>query len=184
MKLIASIAVIATAWALTSTSIAAPKSYPLLCKGGPGMKIMVNHDVNGAGIPGDAAMFIHFTPASAPGSERKPNPGQCVWLDRTFRSGEPAVLWIKSPTIKFAFQVKGDGRIVVDTRGPRLSVEGSTRSAEAKKWQYLIDGVMRGRLFTAQVYNAGGRVMSVTGVGNTVGRLAPPRLRPMPMPGR
>jgi hypothetical protein len=155
--------------ALCAISIAAsaadPPSFPLLCHGGPGMRIVTNHDVDGAGVPGATAMFIYFTPAAKAGSVQKPGPGECVWLDRTFRPGEPAVLWIKSPRIEFAFQVTGDGRVFRDATGLRLNVEGTAQSAEARHWQYLVDGVMKGQLFTTQVFNSGGRVMVVTSVG-------------------
>lgn len=141
-----------------------PPSYPLLCHGGPGMRIVTNHDVDSAGVPGATAMFIYFKSSAKPGSVQKPGAGECVWLDRTFRPGEPQVMWIKSPRIEFAFQVMGDGRIAVDATGPRLNVEGTKWSAEAKNWQYLVDGVMRGQIFTAHVYNSNG-VMVITHVG-------------------
>jgi hypothetical protein len=157
---------VALALCLISTAVYAadPPSYPLLCHGGPGMKIMTNHDVNSAGVPGATAMFIYFRPSARPGSVQQPGPGECVWLDRTFRPGEPAVMWIKSPRVEFAFQVMGDGRLAVDSTGPRLNVEGTAWSAEARDWQYLVDGVLRGQIFTAHVYNSGGRVMVITRV--------------------
>ena len=68
---------------------------------------------------------------------------------------------IKSPNIEFAFQVTGDGRIVVDGTGPRLNVEGTAGSSGARDWQYLVDGVMKGQLFSAHVYNAGGSAMMI-----------------------
>lgn len=165
MKPLRIITLLAALCTVSSVASAAdPPSYPLLCHGGPGMRIMTNHDVDGAGIPGATAMFIYFTPSSQPGSAQQPGPGECVWLDRTFRPGEPAVMWIKSPKIEFAFQVMGDGRVAVDSTGPRLNVEGTAQSAEAKDWQYLVDGVMKGQIFTAHVYNSDGRVMVVTRV--------------------
>lgn len=166
MKLLPKIAILSTLCLTSSPALAEPPTYPLLCRGGASMRIMTNHDVNSAGVPGATAMFIYFTPSSQPGSVKNPQPGECVWLDRTFRPGEPTVMWIKSPNIEFAFQVTGDGRIVVDTTGPRLNVEGANISKEAKNWQYLVDGVLRGQLFTAHVYNEGGRVMVVKRVGN------------------
>lgn len=137
-----------------------PPSYPLVCRGGPEMRIMVNHDVDSAGIPGAAAMFIYFKPAARANS---PQPGECVWVDRTFRPGEPAVMWIRAPHVEFAFQVYGDGRVVRDGSGIRLSPEGN--SPEAQKWRYLTNGVLDGRQFTAHVYNDNGRVMVITSVG-------------------
>lgn len=165
MKFLRIATVLAALSTISSAIFAAdPPSYPLLCHGGPGMRIMTNHDVDGAGIPGATAMFIYFTPGSKPGSVQQPGPGECVWLDRTLSAGEPAVLWIRSPRIEFAFQVMGDGRIATDSTGPRLNVEGTAQSAEAKDWQYLVDGVMQGQIFTAHVYNSDGRVMVVTRV--------------------
>jgi hypothetical protein len=148
---------------IAGSAFGEPPSYPLLCHGGPGMRIMVNHDVDGAGIPGAAAMFIYFKPASTAGSAAPPGPGECIWMDRTFRPGEPAVLWIRSPHVEFAFQVYGDGRLVRDASGIRLSPEGN--SAEAQKWRYLTDGVLNGKQFTTRVYNDSGRVMVITSVG-------------------
>jgi len=169
MKLLHAIAVLAVAWTTANAQVAptatTPPSYPLRCRGGAGMKIMVNHDVDAAGVPGATAMFIHFKWSAKPARIQEPLPGECGWLDRTVRTGEPSVMWIKSPKIEFAFQVMGDGKIVVDTTGPRVNVEGATLSPEAKNWQYLVDGVLRGQLFTAKVYNESGRVMVVTGVG-------------------
>jgi len=140
-----------------------PPSYPMVCHGGPGMRIMVNHDVDANGVPGATAMFIYFKPAAKAGSVAPPLPGECTWMDRTLRSDEPAVLWIRSPHVEFAFQVYGDGRIARDASGIRLNPEGD--SADAQQWRYLSEGVLNGKQFTANVYNASGRVMSVTGVG-------------------
>lgn len=162
---IAALTLAAGIGAISTSALAEPPSYPLLCRGGAGMKLMVNHDVDGAGIPGAAAMTIFFRPAGTPGSVAPPSPGECVWLDRTFRPGEPASMWIKSPNVEFAFQVYGNGRVVNDTTGPRVNVEGAHISPEAQKWDYLVKGVMTGGLFTANVYNESGRVMVITSVG-------------------
>ena len=159
--------------ALTASVVAdaAPPSYPLLCRGGPSMRIMEAHDVNSAGIPGDTAMFVYFTAARWAGSDRPPRPGECTWMDRTLSDaghpGEPTVMWIKAPNIEFAFQVMGNGRVVVDGTGPRLNVEGATISAAAHDWDTVVRSVMTGQLFTVQVYNSQGTspVMVITHVG-------------------
>jgi hypothetical protein len=143
----------------------AQQSFPMVCRGGPEMRIVVNHDVDAMGVPGATAMFVYFRPAAVAAGVTAPGPGECVWIDRTLRPGEPSVLWIRSPTIEFSFQVMGDGRIAVDATGHRLNVEGATISPEAANWQYVVDGVMRGQLFTVQVYNADGRVMAITAIG-------------------
>lgn len=155
--------VLATAGALfvAASAANAQPAYWLTCQGGPGMKITTNHDVDSAGRPGATAMFVYFQ--AAPTAAR-PGPGQCVWLDRTFRPGEPQVLWIKSPNIEFAFQVMGDGTIVRDSGGPRLNVEGTRNSEEARKWDRIVRAVMTGQPFQVKVYNSGNRVMVITDV--------------------
>lgn len=105
MKKFHMIAILSALCMTSSAALAEPPTYPLLCRGGSSMRIMTNHDVNASGIPGATAMFIYFKPSSQPGSGAKPKPGECVWLDRTFRPGEPEVMWIKSPNVEFAFQV-------------------------------------------------------------------------------
>jgi len=130
------------------------------------MKIMVNHDVDSHGIPGATAMFVYFDKAAQAGSVDRPHRGECTWMDRTINAGEPAVMWIKSPNIEFAFQVMGNGRVVTDTTGPRLNVEGTSWSAEARDWDKIVKAVLTGGMFTVQVYNSGGSsaVMVITRV--------------------
>ena len=149
----------------SSTAFADPPSYPLLCRGGRDMKIMTNHDVDGAGIPGATHMTIFFHAAGTPGSVMPPPPGQCVWLDRTFHPGEPESMWIKSSNIEFAFQVMGNGRIAYDATGPRVNVEGANISPEAQKWDSVVRAVLTSQLFTVQVYNESNRTMVITRVG-------------------
>lgn len=148
-----------------TTASAEPPSYPLLCRGGGNMKIMVNHDVDGAGRPGATAMTIFFRSAGVAGGVMAPPPGHCVWMDRTFRPGEPENMWIRSSNIEFAFQVTGNGRVVNDGTGPRLNVEGAHISPEAQAWDSVVRSVMTGNLFTVQVYNESGRTMVITRIG-------------------
>jgi hypothetical protein len=145
----------------------AQTSYPLLCRGGPAMRIMTAHDVDGRGIPGATAMYIYFNAGAGAGSLVPPGPGQCTWMDRTLNPDEPKVMWVKSPNIEFAFQVMGNGQVVSDATGPRLNVEGSAWSGEARDWDSVVRGVMTGQLFTVQVYNSGGAspVMVITRFG-------------------
>jgi hypothetical protein len=151
--------------AAATTASAEPPSYPLLCRGGGNMRIMVNHDVDGAGRPGATAMTIFFTPAGMAGGVAPPPPGHCTWMDRTLNGAEPANMWIRSPNIEFAFQVTGNGRVVNDGTGPRLNVEGAHISPEAQAWDSVVRAVMTGGLFTVQVYNESGRTMVITRVG-------------------
>ena len=152
--------------AAATTASAEPPSYPLLCRGGGNMRIATNHDVDGAGIPGATHMTIYFRAAAVAGSVSPPPPGQCVWMDRTFRPGEPENMWIKSANIEFSFQVMGNGRVAVDTTGPRVNVEGAHISPEAQAWDSVVKAVMTGNLFTVQVYNESGRTMVITRIGS------------------
>lgn len=149
-----------------SAALAEPPSYPMQCTGGPGMRIMVNHDVTAAGIPGTTAMFLYFHKAPAAASTTAPPPGACAWMDRPLNANEPAVLWIKAPNIAFAFQVMGNGKLAVDATGPRLNVEGATLAAEAGKWDRVVRAVLKGQSFTVHAYNSSGTspVMVITSV--------------------
>jgi hypothetical protein len=147
----------ACVFSVSAPANADPPSYRLDCMGGPSMRIMTNHDVPSPGDVGAIAMTIFFTAAPVAGS---PGPGQCVWVDRAFRPGEPQSLWFRSANIEFAFQVTGDGRVVRDTTGARINAEGMT--PEASNWSRVVAAVMDGRPFAVMVYNADNRVMNVT----------------------
>lgn len=162
---LAALAMAAGMVAATTTASAEPPSYPLLCRGGGDMKIMVNHDVDGAGRPGATAMTVFFRAGPMAGSVMAPPPGHCTWMDRTLGGGEPKNMWIRSPNIEFAFQVTGNGRVVYDGTGARVNVEGAHISPEAQAWDTIVKGVMNGGLFTVQVYNESGRTMVITRVG-------------------
>ena len=144
---------------LFASAASANPSYPLICRGGPGMRIMVNHDVPDGVHTGATAMTVFFRAAA---SAANPGPGECVWMDRTFRPGEPENFWVKGE-VEFAFQVQGDARLARDGTGWRLNPEGS--GAAAHDWATIVTGVLNGGTFTVEVYNAGGRTMAVTAVG-------------------
>ena len=164
-KVVAGLSLAVGMVAFSNIAAAEPPSYPLLCRGGGNMRLAVNHDMDSGGVPGATHMRVHFTPAAVAGSVSPPPPGHCVWMDRTFRPGEPSVMWTKSPNVEFMFQVLGNGRVVIDGTGPRMSVEGTDRSIVAGEWNYIVRSVMTGGLFTVQVYNEGGSTMVITRVG-------------------
>lgn len=150
--------------ACTTAALAEGPSYPMLCRGGPGMRIMVSHDVDGAGMPGATAMHVYFNRAPAAANTMMPPPGTCAWKDRPLAGNEPAVLWIKAPNVTFAFQVMANGVLVRDGSGPRLSVEGASMSPDAGKWERIVRGVLTGGTFEVMTYNSGGSVMVITDV--------------------
>ena len=59
---------------------ASPRSSQLICKGGGAMV---------ATIKSNATISLRFSPGSEPGVAQA---GQCTWVDRGFRAGEPNVL--------------------------------------------------------------------------------------------
>lgn len=59
---------------------AAPRSYPLICQGAGAMVARVQ--------PG-SSIALRFTPGREASVVR---PGECTWVDRGFRDGEPNVL--------------------------------------------------------------------------------------------
>lgn len=59
---------------------ATPRSYQLICKGGGAMV---------ATIKSNGTIALRFSPGSEAGV---PQAGQCTWLDRGFREGEPNLL--------------------------------------------------------------------------------------------
>ncbi|NWH08371.1 MAG: hypothetical protein HXY22_06975 [Alphaproteobacteria bacterium] len=142
----------------TMPALAEPASYPLICRGGPDMRIATAHDVPDGVNTGQNAMTVYFRASANPAN---PGPGECVWMDRTFRPGEPENFWIKG-NVEFSFQVYGNGRVASDGSGIRLNPEGS--GPEAQDWKEIVNGVMNGGVFTVQVYNGGGS-MIVTRVG-------------------
>jgi hypothetical protein len=77
-KSLAALGIAAGMIGAANTASAEPPSYPLLCRGGGAMKIMVNHDVDGGGIPGATHMTVFFTPAGVAGGVAAPPPGQCI----------------------------------------------------------------------------------------------------------
>lgn len=55
----------------------------MICHGGAGMS---------AQVAADGTIRLGFNPTTTAASATPPGPGQCGWLDRGWRSGEPPVL--------------------------------------------------------------------------------------------
>jgi len=64
----------------TAPADATPRSYQLICKGGGAMV---------ATIKSNGTIALRFSPGSEAGV---PQAGQCTWVDRGFRAGEPNLL--------------------------------------------------------------------------------------------
>ncbi|MGD9850873.1 MAG: hypothetical protein AB7T38_06385 [Nitrospirales bacterium] len=69
---------------------AKPKSYPLMCRGGSAMKTILRTE----------GMYIYFQGGKQGAQVRPPGSGECTWLDRGFRPGEPRELgWVAKDSI-------------------------------------------------------------------------------------
>jgi len=68
---------------LFSAPVLAQRSFPLVCRGGGDMR---------AEVLANGTMRVFFTPADEGANTAPPRAGQCTWLDRAFRPGEPHVL--------------------------------------------------------------------------------------------
>jgi hypothetical protein len=86
-------------WAVSTlldASALAQESFPMVCRGGGGMR---------ADILANGTMRVFFTSAAQGANTAPPGPGQCTFLDRALRPGEPTVL----------LTTFGAARILVDT---------------------------------------------------------------------
>ena len=86
-KMVRSLALIASFQAampfMLDASVRAQESFPMVCRGGGGMR---------ADILANGAMRVFFIPAAEGANSAPPGPGQCTFLDRALRPGEPHVL--------------------------------------------------------------------------------------------
>ena len=80
---LAAAAILAAASAIPA---AAQKSYPVVCKGGGNMM---------AEVSAGNTVRVRFEPADTGASDAPPAAGECAWLDRGFRSGEPNNLLVR-----------------------------------------------------------------------------------------
>ena len=108
---------------------AEPKSYPLMCRGGGVMK----------GIFSVWDIKVDFIGAKQGAAVRLPQPGECAWLDRGFRSGEPQ---------KFRWAAKR-----------KMLLQAFFESQDVKKilsssqnFNYLAKGILNGEVFQVHAY--------------------------------
>lgn len=83
------LAALATLLTLTALPAAAQTAYPLVCRGGGSMI---------ASVAANGGLSMQFTPGRAGAGAGAPAAGECRWLDRAFRSGEPGRLALPSGT--------------------------------------------------------------------------------------
>lgn len=131
------------------------QSYELRCRGG-GLKF--NSTVGRTSSSGEQMMnvTIDFAPGTQGAGTRKPNlnPGQCSWIDRGFRQGEPPQ--IRLEMVSFAQQAQARHGSPVD-RSPTAA----ERYPDAQNVpQYLSNS---DRYWTFWVYNTNNGYLQATG---------------------
>jgi hypothetical protein len=73
----------------------AQQSYPMICKGGGAMQ---------ARIAANASIQLTFVPGTTTGDAQA---GQCTWIDRGFRSGEPNTLSLRGNRRGMEYMLNG-----------------------------------------------------------------------------
>ena len=103
-----SVAALALCAAFPNASQSQQTSYPLACRGGGQMSAVVRSSSN---------TDIIFLPGTAGSSEGTTPAGQCRWLDRAFRSGEPNRLVVdnadREATLYLLTQIVNGGNFFV-----------------------------------------------------------------------
>lgn len=133
---------------LLTCTVWAQESYPMVCRGGGSMRV----DAWRNGIQ------IYFRGADTGASQRQPGPGECAWLDRGLRSGEPRMLtWF--PGDIGTFIVKFDGRGMITG----YDIRGNA----ADNYKYLLDNIRRGSIFYVHSYRPQGSTpqLRITRIG-------------------
>jgi len=85
-KALAAIGAAALWMVITDVPAVAQKSYPVVCKAGGGMI---------AEVRAGNTVRVRFDPGRQGAGSTPPSQGECAWLDRGFRSGEPNVLLVQ-----------------------------------------------------------------------------------------
>jgi hypothetical protein len=128
--------------AVIHASLAAPKSYPLVCKGGGEMEASFSHVKAKGGFHG-TSLAIKFQKSRAAASSSEPAPGQCAWLDRPISAEEPSSLaYAPGAGQDFSFTLKGDKWTLADTEDEGL--------------KHILNKMRRGDLFYLRCHREGG----------------------------
>ena len=111
--------VLVMASAARTPALAAQTSYPLICRGGPTLRLSVEMAAEVAA--GATRLGLRFARASH-GAVGGVEPGTCAWQDRGVRDSEPAVLCL-GPAQNLGFQMAA-GREMAWIRA-RVTVGGT-----------------------------------------------------------
>ncbi len=111
---------------------AAGPSYPMVCRGGGNMQ---------ADFTSDGHIQLYFSAGRHGAGVAPPRPGECTWLDRGLRSGEPRTLiWNSRERVYVKARFHANGRL------SRFHyVSGSRRRWD--QFRYLVDKVRSNQVF-------------------------------------
>lgn len=136
---------------------AQPQSYPLVCRGG-GSLFQLNIDV---GRSDKSNLTISFKGASAGASARAPQRGECAWLDRGWRSGEPRVMTWAGDLENLGLAFSPNGRL--------SSIDAQRAGPQGAQLKYLLDALRNGTAFQVHAYRdtarSGESFLRITRVG-------------------
>lgn len=115
---------------------AKPKSYPLMCRGGSGMKAVLR----------ERGMLIFFQGGKQGAQVRPPGVGECTWLDRGFRPGEPQELgWVaKDPISQLNVMFAPPNKIIT------MEIHGTPK--EVANYKYLYNKIRNGEVFQVHAF--------------------------------
>jgi hypothetical protein len=128
--------------ASVGASLAAPKSYPMVCKGGGDMEASFSHVKAKGGFHG-SSLAIKFQKSRTAASSSEPAPGHCAWLDRPISREEPSSLaYAPGAAQDFSFTFKGEIWKLTDTEDEGL--------------KHILTKMRRGELFYLRCHREGG----------------------------
>lgn len=114
-----------------------PKAAPLMCRGGGAMTGQM--DV----YKGSIRVIIRFAGGKQSVKKGVPGPGECRWLDRAFRKGEPQELRFRTKDYRsFTMSFKGDGMV--------REFKGGKPTNGTKALSALLDAVRKPEIFYVQ----------------------------------
>ena len=96
--------------ALSSDTAWAQQRYPLVCRGGAGINLRLNHNESGwigaNSITNNLIMSFQKSPwASYLGLQ----PGECAWSDRALTSSEPGIMCVSNVSVDIVMSTQQNG---------------------------------------------------------------------------
>jgi len=101
-------AIVALAFSANTTW--AQQRYPMVCRGGAGINVVLNHNEGGSiganGINNNLIMSFRKSPwASYLGLQ----PGECAWSDRALASSEPGIMCVSNVSVNIVMSTQENG---------------------------------------------------------------------------